>query len=112
MLPDVRTEDARCSEGFVAVDTLVWSLATVNLQTITICQVSSGLFTFLLEDHLAIVFGQPLCPVVGRKPQQVASKLPCLALSSCPSSICPFRSFFYTSHGLHCHNDWGSRSVP
>ena len=34
---------------------------------------------------------QPLCPVVGRRPQHAVSKLPCLVLSaviSCRSSIC------------------------
>ena len=37
---------------------------------------------------------QPLCPVVGRRPQHVVSKLPCLVLSSAilsRSSICPGR---------------------
>ena len=41
-----------------------------------------------------IIIRQPLCPVVGRRPQHVVSKLPCLVLSSaisCRSSICPGR---------------------
>ena len=45
--------------------------------------------TFL--GHLIIIIRQPLCPVVGRRPQHAVSKLPCLVLSSaisCPSSIC------------------------
>ena len=41
-----------------------------------------------------IIIRQPLCPVVGRRPQHAVSKLPCLVLSSaisCRSSICPGR---------------------
>ena len=41
-----------------------------------------------------IIIGQPLCPVVGRRPQHAVSKLPCLVLSSAisrRSSICPGR---------------------
>ena len=44
-------------------------------------------------DHHFII-RQPLCPVVGRRPQHAVSKLPCLVLSSaisCRSSICPGR---------------------
>ena len=47
--------------------------------------------TFLI---IIIIIRQPLCPVVGRRPQQLVSKLPCLVLSSaisCCSSICPGR---------------------
>ena len=33
VLSDVRTEDAGCCEGFVAIDALVWPLTTVNLST-------------------------------------------------------------------------------
>ena len=43
---------------------------------------------------IIIIIRQPLCPVVGRRPQQAVSKLPCLVLSSaisCRSSICPGR---------------------
>ena len=43
---------------------------------------------------IIIIIRQPLCPVVGRRPQHVVSKLPCLVLSSaisCRSSICPGR---------------------
>ena len=41
-----------------------------------------------------IIIGQPLCPVVGRRPQHAFSKLACLVHSSarsCRSSICPGR---------------------
>ena len=41
-----------------------------------------------------IIIGQPLYPVVGRRPQHAVSKLPCLVLSStrsCSSSICSGR---------------------
>ena len=41
-----------------------------------------------------LIIRQPLCPVVGRRPQHVVSKLPCLVLYSaisCRSSICPGR---------------------
>ena len=44
--------------------------------------------------YVIIIIRQPLCPVVGRRPQHVVSKLPCLVLFSaisCPSSICPGR---------------------
>ena len=43
---------------------------------------------------IIIIIRQPLCSVVGRRPQHAVSKLPCLVLSfaiSCPSSICPGR---------------------
>ena len=43
---------------------------------------------------IIIIIRQPLCPVVGRRPQLAVSKLPCLVLSSaisCRSSICPGR---------------------
>ena len=43
---------------------------------------------------IIIIIRQPLCPVVGRRPQHAVSKLPCLVLSSaisCRSSICPGR---------------------
>ena len=32
--------------------------------------------------HHFIIIRQPLCPVVGRRPQHAVSKLPCLVLSS------------------------------
>ena len=43
---------------------------------------------------IIIIIRQPLCPVVGLRPQHAVSKLPCLVLSSaisCRSSICPGR---------------------
>ena len=43
---------------------------------------------------IIIIIRQPLCPVVGRRPQHAISKLACLVLSSaisCRSSICPGR---------------------
>ena len=43
---------------------------------------------------IIIIIRQPLCPLVGRRPQHAVSKLPCLVLSSaisCRSSICPGR---------------------
>ena len=43
---------------------------------------------------IIIIIRQPLCPVVGRRPQHAVSKWPCLVLSSaisCCSSICPGR---------------------
>ena len=43
---------------------------------------------------IIIIIRQPLCPVVGRRPQHAVSKLPCLVLSSaisCRSSMCPGR---------------------
>ena len=44
----------------------------------------------LLSSSLFII-RQPLCPVVGRRPQHAVSKLPCLVLFSaisCRSNIC------------------------
>ena len=44
--------------------------------------------------RIIIIIRQPLCPVVGRRPQHAVSKLPCLVLSSaisCRSIICPGR---------------------
>ena len=46
------------------------------------------------ETYSSSSLGKTLCPMVGRKPQHVVSKLPCLVLSSaisCRSSICPGR---------------------
>ena len=43
---------------------------------------------------IIIIIRQPLCPVIGRRPQHAVSKLPCLVLSSaisCRSSICQGR---------------------
>ena len=48
----------------------------------------------LLMSFIIIIIRQRLCPVIGRRPQYVVSKLPCLVLSSaksCRSSICPGR---------------------
>ena len=55
----------------------------------------AGHINRLKDDRLIIIIiRQPLCPVVGRRPQHVVSKLPCLVLSSatsCRSSICSGR---------------------
>ena len=51
-------------------------------------------YIFHPESIIIIIIRQPLCPVVGRRPQHAVSKLPCLVLSSaisCRSSICPGR---------------------
>ena len=48
----------------------------------------------ILHLIIIIIIRQPLCPVVGRRPQHAVSKLPCLVQSSaisCRSSICPGR---------------------
>ena len=50
--------------------------------------------TSILQSEFIIIIRQPLCPVVGRRPQHAVSKLACLMLSSarsCRSSICPGR---------------------
>ena len=50
----------------------------------------------LMSRFIIIIIRQPLCPVVGRRPQHAVSKLPCLVLSSaisCRSSICLGRLF-------------------
>ena len=43
---------------------------------------------------IIIIIGQPLCPVIGRRPQHAVSKLACLVQSSarsCRSSMCQGR---------------------
>ena len=55
-----------------------------------------------------IIIRQPLCPVVGRRPQHAVFILPCLVLSSaisCRSSICPGRL------STACHNGLQVRSI-
>ena len=54
----------------------------------------SGTYVSYASFIIIIIIRQPLCPVVGRRPQHIVSKLPCLVLSSaisCRSSICPSR---------------------
>ena len=42
---------------------------------------------YLFGDHsIIIIIGQPLCPVVVRRPQHAVSKLACLVMSSARSS--------------------------
>ena len=59
---------------------------------------------------IIIIIRQPLCPVVGRRPQHAVSKLPCLVLSSamsCRSSICPGRlsiAWLVSLVVFSCHN--------
>ena len=58
-----------------------------------------------IHTYIIIIIRQPLCPVVGRRPQHAVSKLPCLVLSSaisCRSSICPTRSSVHRLAGLPC----------
>ena len=66
---------------------VVWRLASIELR----CNATMQLSIMII---IIIIIRQPLCPVVGRRPQHVVSKLPCLVLSSaisCRSSICPGR---------------------
>ena len=57
-----------------------------------------------------IIIGQPLCPVVGRRPQHAVSKLACLVHSSarsCRSGICPGRlstAWLVSLVVFSCHN--------
>ena len=57
-----------------------------------------------------IIIRQPLCPVVGRRPQHAVSKLTCLMLSStisCRSSICLGRlstAWLVSLVVFSCHN--------
>ena len=59
---------------------------------------------------IIIIIRQPLCPVVGRRPQHAVSKLPCLVLSSaisCRSSICLGRlstAWLVSLVVFSCHN--------
>ena len=54
MLSDVRTEDAGCCEGFVAIDALIRSLTTVNLSTKNICQI------YGLPIYLSLCLSPPI----------------------------------------------------
>ena len=66
---------------------------------------------------IIIIIGQPLCPVVGRRPQHAVSKLPCLVLSSAisfRSSICPGRlstAWLVSLVVFSCHNIYGLQVV-
>ena len=69
---------------------------------------------------IIIIIRQPLCPVVGRRPQHVVSKWPCLVLSSaisCRSSICPGRlstAWLVSLDVFSCHmvsKWWRARSI-
>ena len=69
---------------------------------------------------IIIIIRQPLCPVVGRRPQHVVSKWPCLVLSSaisCRSSICPGRlstAWLVSLVVFSCHmvsKWWHTRSI-
>ena len=59
---------------------------------------------------IIIIIGQPLCHVVGRRPQHAVSKLACLVQSSarsCRSSICPGRlstAWLVSVVVFSCHN--------
>ena len=66
------------------------------------------------------IIRQPLCPVVGRRPQHAVSKLPCLVLSSaisCRSSICLGRlstAWLVSLVVFSCHTVskwWHARSI-
>ena len=86
------------------------------------CQLfSKGAFTRSkhVAQHVAraviiiiIIIKQPLCPVVGRRPQHAVSKLPCLVLTSAiswRSSICPGRlstAWLVSLVVFSCHNIW------
>ena len=81
----------------------------------------AGHINRLKDDRLIIIIiRQPLCPVVGRRPQHVVSKLSCLVLSSaisCRSSICPGRlstAWLVSLVVLSCHmvsKRWRARSI-
>ena len=52
------------------------------------------IYIYIYHHHHQAAVVSPLCPVVGRRPQHVVSKLPRLVLFSaisCRSSICPGR---------------------
>ena len=71
------------------------------------------MYLFICSASLSsfIISRQPLCPVVGRRPQHAVSKSPCLVLSSaisCRSSICPGRlstAWLVYLVVFSCHND-------
>ena len=71
-----------------------------------------------LHHYQWFIIGQPYCPVVGRRPQHVASKLASIALAyarPCPSSICPYRISiiwqvsFLSSWQCHMVSKWWQR---
>ena len=73
-----------------------WTHSITNIFRINLFRyfVFVSMPTFSTVIIITIIIRQPLCPVVGRRPQHVVSKLPCLVLSSvisCRSSICPGR---------------------
>ena len=73
-----------------------------------------------LMSPVIIIIRQPLCPVVGRRPQHAVSKLPCLVLSaaiSCRSCICLGRlstAWLVSLIVFSCHmvsKWWHARSI-
>ena len=75
------------------------------------------MYTYVI---IIIIIRQPLCPVVGRRPQHVVSKWPCLVLSSaisCRSSICAGRlstAWLVSLVVFSCHmvsKWWHARSI-
>ena len=75
---------------------------------------------FITINIIIIIIRQPLCPVVGQRPQHAVSKLHCLVLSSaisCRSSICPGRlsaAWLVSLVVFSCHmvsKWWHARSI-
>ena len=76
------------------------------------CPYHMKVLSMAISVHIIIIIiiRQPLCPVVGRRPQHAVSKLPCLVLSSaisCRSSICLGRlstAWLVSLVVFSCHN--------
>ena len=66
--------------------------AMIRVGTLKHADKLEGTCIYMPKYIIIIIIRQPLCPVVGRRPQHaVSNKLPCLVLSSaisCRSSIC------------------------
>ncbi len=72
---------------------ILYQLAFIYLYLLLVLYLSFFLNKFYFVS-IIVNIRQPLCPVVGRRPQHAVSKLPCLVLSSaisCRSNICPGR---------------------
>ena len=77
----------------ISVTTLLFE-GTKEVGRLFVSRSTHHIFCVYSHHYFIIIIGQPLCPVVGRRPQHAAPKLPCLVLSSaisCCSIICPGR---------------------
>ena len=98
-----------------------WSSNTIGLYILVTVRPRQFVNCILcINIIIIIIIRQPLCPVVGRRPQHAVSKLPCLVLSaaiSCRSSICLGRlstAWLVSLVVFSCHmvsKWWHARSI-